>query len=203
MENGSDLPTKSETINELKSLCLALLDNLNDKNLALTHQKKTNKILANKIAELEQRIQIFSNSAITTNEATGIVNDSDGFSPSQMLLNGYNSSNVDCAEQESKASNITEDSGTMSSDESNKTSNNDIRIDDSLSTESNHSIISSEYGNTCLFTTNSLFNKPADIIIPESLAMERLDDLKDLPPELAELVQKNLHELDLKEHNEQ
>lgn len=43
LENGADLPTKTETIADLKSLCLALLDNLNDKNVALSHQKRTNK----------------------------------------------------------------------------------------------------------------------------------------------------------------
>lgn len=43
LENSSELPSKAETIADLKSLCLALLDNLNDKNLALSHQKKTNK----------------------------------------------------------------------------------------------------------------------------------------------------------------
>ena len=47
MEKGtsSELPVKETTIADLKSLCLALLDNLNDKNIALTHQKKTNKYL--------------------------------------------------------------------------------------------------------------------------------------------------------------
>lgn len=43
LESGIDLPGKTETLHDLKSLCLALLDNLNDKNLALTHQKRTNK----------------------------------------------------------------------------------------------------------------------------------------------------------------
>ncbi|KRG01053.1 coiled-coil domain-containing protein 149 isoform X2 [Drosophila mojavensis] len=44
LESGIDLPGKTETIHDLKSLCLALLDNLNDKNLALTHQKRTNNL---------------------------------------------------------------------------------------------------------------------------------------------------------------
>lgn len=43
LESGIDLPGKTESVHDLKSLCLALLDNLNDKNLALTHQKRTNK----------------------------------------------------------------------------------------------------------------------------------------------------------------
>lgn len=45
LENGTvdELPLKAATISDLKSLCLALLDNVNDKSLALSHQKKTNK----------------------------------------------------------------------------------------------------------------------------------------------------------------
>lgn len=43
LDNGVDLPTKTETIQDMKSLCLALLDNLSDKHTALNHQKKTNK----------------------------------------------------------------------------------------------------------------------------------------------------------------
>lgn len=38
-----DMPVKNETISELKTLCLTLLDNVNDKNVALNHQKKANK----------------------------------------------------------------------------------------------------------------------------------------------------------------
>ena len=85
MEKGtiSELPLKAATISDLKSLCLALLDNLNDKSLALTHQRKTNKLLATKIADLEQRMAILSGN----NDST--------LSPSQILLNGYSSSTVD------------------------------------------------------------------------------------------------------------
>lgn len=45
LERGSlsDMPSNTATISDLKSLCLTLLDNLSDKNLAFTHQKKANK----------------------------------------------------------------------------------------------------------------------------------------------------------------
>jgi Uncharacterized coiled-coil protein (DUF2353) len=51
LENGTveDLPLQAATIADLKSLCLTLLDNLNDKSLALSHQKKTNKWVENDI----------------------------------------------------------------------------------------------------------------------------------------------------------
>lgn len=81
--NITELPLKTSTINDLKALCLALLDNLNDKKIALGHQKKTNKLLAGKIAALEHRISKISGSKRTI------------LSPSQFLLNGYTSSKVD------------------------------------------------------------------------------------------------------------
>ncbi|XP_055856309.1 coiled-coil domain-containing protein 149 [Episyrphus balteatus] len=219
LDNGVDLPTKTETIADLKSLCLALLDNLNDKNLALNHQKKTNKILASKIAELEQRIQIVSGCESSSSDVIC-------FSPSQILLNGYCPSSVDT---DAKSPNVTEDSGTMSSepDDSQKTSrvSEEDGMSSSLSTESGRSILSSEYdvgggvggsrsGTQCTLLTNhdlmtSLFHPSfKDVIdtnvssITSSIAKERLDDLKDLPPELAAMVQKALHDLDVQEFEE-
>lgn len=58
---------------DLRCLCMALLEALNDKTLALVHQKKANKILALRICELDTAIQ----------------------SPTMKLLEGYTSSNVD------------------------------------------------------------------------------------------------------------
>ncbi|XP_075145761.1 uncharacterized protein LOC142220472 [Haematobia irritans] len=254
LESGIELPTKTETIHDLKTLCLTLLDNLNDKNLALNHQKKTNKILATKIAELEQRMKTLA----------GIENsnDDDGFSPSEFLLKGYCPSMVDSAasnsgkeenenDQDSKTtktgagaissattarsttscgeSHVTEDSGTMSSEneESMKmplATNSDDGMS-SLSTESGRSILSSEYGITnnglgainlndftdaALYaykTASSTSGSAGDktrrpLPLPNSIVQERIDDLKDLPPELAALVQKALHELDLRDFDE-
>ncbi|XP_073842950.1 uncharacterized protein [Musca autumnalis] len=264
LESGIDLPTKTETIQDLKTLCLTLLDNLNDKNLALNHQKKTNKILATKIAELEQRMKILA--GIETS------NDDDGFSPSEFLLKGYCPSKVDAVansksdkneDDETKIkhsggvvssattarsttscggeSHVTEDSGTMSSEneESMKmplATNSDDGMS-SLSTESGRSILSSEYDITntndvvggginlndftdaALYaykTASSTSGSAADrtikqqgkdskrpvLPLPNSIVQERNDDLKDLPPELAALVQKALHELDLRDFDE-
>ncbi|XP_053695764.1 coiled-coil domain-containing protein 149 [Sabethes cyaneus] len=88
LERGTvdEIPLKAATISELKSLCRGLLDNVNDKSLALSHQKKTNKLLAAKIAELEQRIN-----TLTGNNEAGV----SCLSPSQILLNGYSSATVD------------------------------------------------------------------------------------------------------------
>ncbi|XP_050069601.1 coiled-coil domain-containing protein 149-A [Anopheles maculipalpis] len=89
LENGTvdELPLRAATISDLKSLCLALLDNVNDKSLALSHQKKTNKLLATKIAELERHIKMLAGSDDRTTMAS--------LSPSQFLLNGYSSATVD------------------------------------------------------------------------------------------------------------
>ncbi|XP_054003587.1 coiled-coil domain-containing protein 149 isoform X1 [Hylaeus anthracinus] len=58
---------------DLRCLCIALLEALNDKTLALAHQKKANKILALRICELDSAVE----------------------SPTMKLLEGYTSANVD------------------------------------------------------------------------------------------------------------
>lgn len=80
----AEFPCKAATIADLRALCLGLLDNLNDKSTALSHQKKTNRLLAAKIATLEQKISKLSGNANTA-----------GLSASQFLLSGYTSSKVD------------------------------------------------------------------------------------------------------------
>lgn len=52
----AELPVTSATIADLKSLCLGLLETLGDKTLALSHQKKANKILASRVSELESKL---------------------------------------------------------------------------------------------------------------------------------------------------
>ncbi|XP_033611241.1 coiled-coil domain-containing protein 149 [Cryptotermes secundus] len=81
LERGSSaqLPNTVATLSDLKSLCLALLEALGDKVLALNHQRKANKILANRISDLEEAVQ-------RGHPATF---------PSQLLLEGYASSEVD------------------------------------------------------------------------------------------------------------
>lgn len=76
---------KAATTSDLKALCLALLDNLNDKSLALIHQKQTNRLLAAKIGTLEQKVKSLS----------GDSSQSSLFTPSQMLLDNYSSAKVD------------------------------------------------------------------------------------------------------------
>uniref|UniRef100_A0A1A9WJF0 Uncharacterized protein n=1 Tax=Glossina brevipalpis TaxID=37001 RepID=A0A1A9WJF0_9MUSC len=224
---------------------MTLLDNLNDKNLALSHQKKTNRVLATKIAELEQRFEDLAGLESSSTEG--------GFSAAMYLLHGYCPSMVDSStanEDEFKSlihqknnrcspkindkfanqceRQIINDSATISSgqDESLKTVHTDHSDDamSSLSTESGRSILSSEYDivhdrgneselskltNATLFTyktpssaSDSGGKSTTTNIVSHSIAKQRNDDLKDLPPELAALVQKALHELDLRDFDE-
>ncbi|XP_075975177.1 coiled-coil domain-containing protein 149-like [Anticarsia gemmatalis] len=52
---------KQNSAAELKSLCLGLFEALNDKSVALQHQRKTNQILANRITELEKTLESWCN----------------------------------------------------------------------------------------------------------------------------------------------
>ncbi|CAF1574431.1 unnamed protein product, partial [Adineta ricciae] len=48
------VPGTPETDNDIRSIAEALYENLKDKNMTITHQRKTNKILANRVTELEK-----------------------------------------------------------------------------------------------------------------------------------------------------
>ncbi|KAJ8669044.1 hypothetical protein QAD02_000303 [Eretmocerus hayati] len=75
LQQGPNLPPQkaAAALTELHSICTALLETLNDKNLALAHQRKTNKILAARICELDRSVE----------------------SPTTKLLEGYSSAEVD------------------------------------------------------------------------------------------------------------
>ncbi|UJR36959.1 hypothetical protein I4U23_029667 [Adineta vaga] len=62
------VPGTPETENDLRSIAEALYENLKDKNMTITHQRKTNKILANRVAELENLLA--DTSLITKSDQT-------------------------------------------------------------------------------------------------------------------------------------
>ncbi|XP_034663089.1 coiled-coil domain-containing protein 149 [Drosophila subobscura] len=222
LESGIDLPQKTETIHDLKSLCLALLDNLNDKNLALTHQKKTNKILAGKMTDLEQRWQ----QLLAGDGADASPDQEDdeeyGYAPSQLLLNGYCAAMVDDIDISSIPSTGADNAGgTLTPEEPQEEHNKHkpgrieaLHSDDGMSSLSTESVDSSVYevdvqredfhksssattdSGNCGFGTRSN-GTPR---ISSAVARERMEDLKDLPPHLATLVQKALHELDMRDY---
>lgn len=76
------IANNSVTVHDLRSICISLLENLNDKTLALVHQKKTNRILASRIYELEQKFESLQGSKMLS-------------FPSKMLLEGYIGSDMD------------------------------------------------------------------------------------------------------------
>ncbi|KAK6186324.1 hypothetical protein SNE40_008380 [Patella caerulea] len=57
LHNPNAMPSTPQAMADLQGLCGALLDTINDKNLALSHQRKTNKILGSRISELEKKLK--------------------------------------------------------------------------------------------------------------------------------------------------
>lgn len=56
-ENGCSLPVTPQSISDLKSLATALLETIHEKNMVIQHQRQTNKILGNRVAELEGKLK--------------------------------------------------------------------------------------------------------------------------------------------------
>ncbi|XP_056622764.1 coiled-coil domain-containing protein 149-B isoform X2 [Triplophysa dalaica] len=77
-ENGCSLPVTSQSITDLKSLATALLETIHEKNMVIQHQRQTNKILGNRVAELERKLKtlevsgLWSLPGITYNVSLGL-----------------------------------------------------------------------------------------------------------------------------------
>ncbi|XP_019711712.1 coiled-coil domain-containing protein 149-like isoform X1 [Hippocampus comes] len=56
-EHGCSLPATPQSICELKSLATALLETVHEKNLVIQHQRHTNRILGNRVADLERKLK--------------------------------------------------------------------------------------------------------------------------------------------------
>ncbi|KAM4611508.1 coiled-coil domain-containing protein 149-A [Polymixia lowei] len=56
-EQGCSLPATPQSIFDLKSLATALLETIHEKNLVIQHQRHTNRILGNRVAELERKLK--------------------------------------------------------------------------------------------------------------------------------------------------
>ncbi|CAO1411911.1 unnamed protein product [Diamesa tonsa] len=175
----SELPLKAATISDLKSLCIALLDNLNDKTIALGHQKKTNRLLAAKIGSLEHRIKALS----------GDNSESSLLSASQILLNGYTCSKVD---EDLRFLTIDEESFNKISIHVESSDSNKSFFSSEFETISD---LSSEYKNLHYIKVINDDELEAD---EESLLVDDPNDpdieekLEDLPPEIAKLVEEAL-----------
>ncbi|XP_071412797.1 coiled-coil domain-containing protein 149 isoform X2 [Pithys albifrons albifrons] len=56
-DHGCSLPATPQSISDLKSLATALLETIHEKNMIIQHQRQTNKILGNRVAELEKKLR--------------------------------------------------------------------------------------------------------------------------------------------------
>ncbi|XP_034745745.1 coiled-coil domain-containing protein 149-like isoform X3 [Etheostoma cragini] len=63
-ENGCSLPVTPQSISDLKSLATALLETIHEKNMVIQHQRQINKILGNRVAELEMKLKSLEMSGI-------------------------------------------------------------------------------------------------------------------------------------------
>uniref|UniRef100_H3D498 Coiled-coil domain containing 149b n=1 Tax=Tetraodon nigroviridis TaxID=99883 RepID=H3D498_TETNG len=63
-ENGCSLPVTPQSISDLKSLATALLETIHEKNMVIQHQRQINKILGNRVAELEKKFQTLEKSGL-------------------------------------------------------------------------------------------------------------------------------------------
>lgn len=77
-ENGCSLPVTPQSISDLKSLATALLETIHEKNMVIQHQRQINKILGNRVGELEKKLKtlemsgLWSLPGLTYNVSLGI-----------------------------------------------------------------------------------------------------------------------------------
>nr|XP_057924988.1 coiled-coil domain-containing protein 149-like isoform X2 [Doryrhamphus excisus] len=63
-ESGCTLPVTSQSISDLKSLATALLETIHEKNMLIQHQRQINKVLGNRVAELEKKLKTLETSGV-------------------------------------------------------------------------------------------------------------------------------------------
>ncbi|XP_068611945.1 coiled-coil domain-containing protein 149-A [Brachionichthys hirsutus] len=75
---GCSLPATPQSVYDLKSLATALLETIHEKNLVIQHQRHTNRILGNRVADLERKLKtlevsgLWSLPGLTYNVSVGI-----------------------------------------------------------------------------------------------------------------------------------
>ncbi|KAL4641538.1 coiled-coil domain-containing protein 149-like [Arapaima gigas] len=61
---GCSLPPTPRSLSDLRSLASALLETIQEKNMVVQHQRQTNKILGNRVAELEKKLRTLEMSGL-------------------------------------------------------------------------------------------------------------------------------------------
>nr|XP_015200764.1 PREDICTED: coiled-coil domain-containing protein 149 isoform X1 [Lepisosteus oculatus] len=93
-DNGCSLPATPQSISDLKSLATALLETIHEKNMVIQHQRQTNKILGNRVAELEKKLKtlevsgLWSLPGLTYNVSLGLGRGRDTISLNDRALSG-------------------------------------------------------------------------------------------------------------------
>ncbi|XP_058250996.1 coiled-coil domain-containing protein 149-A isoform X3 [Hemibagrus wyckioides] len=70
-DNGCGLPVTPQSLSDLKSLAMALLETIHEKNMVIQHQRQTNRILGNRVAELEKKLKTLEVSGLWSLPAGG------------------------------------------------------------------------------------------------------------------------------------
>ncbi|XP_058250998.1 coiled-coil domain-containing protein 149-A isoform X5 [Hemibagrus wyckioides] len=88
-DNGCGLPVTPQSLSDLKSLAMALLETIHEKNMVIQHQRQTNRILGNRVAELEKKLKTLEVSGLWSlpDDRTG----SGGFLPWELDTAGDDS----------------------------------------------------------------------------------------------------------------
>ncbi|XP_033466100.1 coiled-coil domain-containing protein 149-A isoform X2 [Epinephelus lanceolatus] len=90
-EQGCSLPATPQSISDLKSLATALLETIHEKNLVIQHQRHTNRILGNRVADLEKKLKtlevsgLWSLPGLTYRVSVGIGRTRDHSTPNENL----------------------------------------------------------------------------------------------------------------------
>nr|XP_033466103.1 coiled-coil domain-containing protein 149-A isoform X5 [Epinephelus lanceolatus] len=71
-EQGCSLPATPQSISDLKSLATALLETIHEKNLVIQHQRHTNRILGNRVADLEKKLKTLEVSGLWSLPGNGL-----------------------------------------------------------------------------------------------------------------------------------
>uniref|UniRef100_A0A1A7X091 Coiled-coil domain containing 149b n=1 Tax=Iconisemion striatum TaxID=60296 RepID=A0A1A7X091_9TELE len=101
-ENGCSLPVTPQSITDLKSLATALLETIHEKNMVIQHQRQINKILGNRVSELEKKLKtlemsgLWSLPGLTYNVSLGVF----GRGKDAIILNTHKPEQVEFPEQE-------------------------------------------------------------------------------------------------------
>ncbi|XP_063363003.1 coiled-coil domain-containing protein 149 [Cydia amplana] len=174
LEVNSKTGLKRTSAAELKSICLGLFEALNDKSIALQHQRKTNQILANRITELEKTLE----------------NWCDGqkyipIFPSQMLLDEFcaDADTASVKSRDSKEKYNDDDTGDVDNKVSD--SDNDVKSTDSSSDDAGSNYEFNDDGEDTKLTSKTVLPIELEELVKEALAeikaSSNTDNIAEIP----------------------